>query len=117
MYKELKDLKVGDTVWYTDVNGGRHGRPYITEGKITKIGSKLITVGHIVFRKDTMKTNDNYMHQSLVIDKQKYDDDCETSRLHTKLRDNFSIYSQRRFPLSKLKDVCDILGIDYKEKT
>ena len=70
MQWDYSNVKVGDTVWYDDVNG-RGAAP--TETTVVKVGSKLITTQRIVFRKDTGRTNDNYGHQSLILDIEAYE--------------------------------------------
>ena len=68
--KTVDDLKVGDKVWWSDVN-----RKGIHSGTVLKVGRKLVTVkeyGQIVFRKDNLRTNDDYGHQSLIVDLEAY---------------------------------------------
>jgi hypothetical protein len=62
---DYSKVKVGDKVWYTDVN-----RKLLQHAVVTKVGTKLITVGPYsrVFRKDTGLTNDDYQHQRLIVD-------------------------------------------------
>ena len=63
---DYSKVKVGDTVWYSDVN-----RKGLTKGVIAKVGRKLITLeggGGLTFRKDTGQTNDAYQHQTLILD-------------------------------------------------
>ena len=78
---DYSNVKVGDTVWFTDVNRGG-----VTMTVVTKVGTKLITCGRMVFRKDGGNTNDAYGHQSLITDLVAYNafrDACKAmSRLY-----------------------------------
>lgn len=66
---DYSKVKVGDTIWFTDVNRGG-----VTEATVERVGPKLIAVvpvGHqrsTTFRKDTGCTNDAYGHQRLILD-------------------------------------------------
>jgi hypothetical protein len=62
---DYSKVKVGDKVWYSDVN-----RKLLQHTFVTKVGTKLITVGDRgkVFRKDNGRTNDKFQHQTLILD-------------------------------------------------
>lgn len=86
---DYSNIKVGDTVWYSDIN--RNG---LFEVVVTKVGSKLVTtspLGRIcpttVFRKDTGRTNDEFSHQTLILDKVAYEAWQAAAKLIYKLRD------------------------------
>ncbi len=63
--KTVADLKVGDIVWVADVNR-RHYPPY--PETVNKIGTKLITAGGRQYRKESLTANDDYGHQTLILD-------------------------------------------------
>lgn len=66
--KTVEDLKVGDWVYWSDVN-----RSGLHSGEVTKVGRKLLTVGRgLVFRKDSLCTNDEYGHQKLILDREEH---------------------------------------------
>ena len=107
--KTVADLKVGDKVWVGDVNA--RGRPH-SEGTILKLGTKLITVGHRVFRKDTLRINDNCNHQWLILDLK-----AEQERL-LRLEYLREISDQVRYSKAELENVriaAAMLGIKLKE--
>jgi hypothetical protein len=80
--KTLDDLKVGDVVWYSDVN-----RKGLTEGRVSKVGRKLVTVGYYVFRKDTGRTNNEYGHQLLIPDLEAHKERIARSKCWLRIRD------------------------------
>jgi hypothetical protein len=88
MNKTLDDLKVGDTVWWSDVN--RRG---ISDGVVDKVGRKLITVGRLTFRKDTGRTNDEYGHQTLIPDLAAYREMCARNSCIARIRSTLSFSS------------------------
>jgi hypothetical protein len=88
--KTIDNLKVGDVVWYMDVNSNRMAGPWPKQTVVTKVGSKLITTEDYVFRKDTGKTNDMYQRQWLIVDKNKYEDDQRTSKIIRHIRNEVS---------------------------
>jgi hypothetical protein len=100
-----KKLKVGDTVHWSDVNS-RRGE--LSSGKVTKVGRKLVTVDHRVFRLDTLCTNDEYGHQSLVLDVQSYQDQRSARTLSRALSEYLL---RNEIDLSKLKQIAVTLGV------
>lgn len=108
--KTVSDLKVGDTVWYTDVNfKGLH------ETVVSKIGTKLITTKsgwrEVTFRKDTLKSNDAYAHQTLIPDKAAYLEDQEKRRIIRQIATDIFYSDQNKFSLETLNNVASVLGI------
>lgn len=84
--KTIKDLRVGDTAYWTDVN-----RKGIHTGTVTKVGRLLITAGGYVFRMDTGRTNDGYSHQTLIADLEAFKDWQMACRV-------FSVIQRSRIP-------------------
>ena len=81
--KTLEDLKVGDTVWYTDINSRPHG--LVTTTEVTKIGSKLIFTSRFIFRKDSMRTNDGYAHETLWLELEAVEREARRKKLERAL--------------------------------
>ena len=71
---DYSKVKVGDEVWFSDVNSRSKE---LSPATVVKVGSKLITVKRhyntMVFRRDTGKTNDDYRHQTLILDLELYE--------------------------------------------
>jgi hypothetical protein len=105
MSEHQLQLKVGDTVHWTDVNFRDGG---LRSDKVTKIGSKLVTVGRMVFRLDTLATNDDYRHQMLVLDVQAYKDEQTARKLSRVLSDHLL---RGKVSLQKLLLVAETLGV------
>ncbi len=113
MAKTVSDLKVGDVAWFTDVNG----RPKrgLNEIIITKIGRVLIHAENRVFRKDTMRANDDYGHQTLILSKADHIDAGKRHDIRI-LINNRTLYSSRcDAPLEDLIAAAKLLGIDVGE--
>ena len=79
MNKTIKDLKVGDVVWYTDVNvrDRETGELKISSAVVSKVGSKLIHVTSdyhkpVSYRADTLIENGDYNHRTLILDLDDY---------------------------------------------
>lgn len=108
--KTVHDLKVGDTIWYTDVN-----RKGLFEATVTKVGSKLITTeGGLrdkTFRKDTLKANDEYQHQTLIPDKETYLEDQEKCKIISEIAIHIRQIDRTKVSLASLHNVASILGI------
>jgi hypothetical protein len=100
-----KQLEVGETVHWSDVNS-RSGD--LSSGKVTKVGSKLVTVGRMVFRLDTLASNDGYGHQSLVLDVQLYHDQKKALKLSRVLSEHLL---RNEIDLSKLNQIAETLGV------
>lgn len=84
---DYSKVKVGDTVWWSDVNG-RGLRP--ESGTVLKVGPKLITVSRysrtIVFRRATGRTNNEYSHQHLIVDLELHDSENKANSAMATLR-------------------------------
>lgn len=100
-----KQLKIGDTVHWSDVNSRSRK---LFSGKVTKVGSKLVTVGNRVFRLDTLATNDQYGHQSLVLDVQEYLDKEKAKELSAVLASHLL---RKEVDLSKLIQFAQAIGV------
>jgi hypothetical protein len=105
MSEVLKTLNVGDTAYWSDVNS-RDGS--LSSGKVTKVGTKLVTVGHMVFRLDTLKANDDYQHQTLIPDIERYYEQKKTKHLSRALSEHL-IHCDTK--LSDLERIAEILGV------
>lgn len=108
--KTVADLKVGDTVWVDDVNS--RGRPPYS-AIVTKIGPKLITVGKLTYRKDTLRTNDAYGHGRLIFS-------LEDEAIRRKAV-RYSLQIERHgvprdTPIETLEQVAALLGITLEDK-
>jgi hypothetical protein len=109
--RTVNDLKVGDEVHWTDVN-----RKGLHSGTVTKVGTKLITVGQkcsaLVFRKDTLHTNDNYSHQRLVTDVAAHIEQQEVTRIRN------AIYraggGSKDIPLEDAKTAARLLKVEWE---
>ena len=78
---DYSNVKVGDTVWYSDVN-----RSGVTMTLVVKVGPKLVTTrGRLVFRKDTGCTNDAYGHQRLILDMELYEAEVRANKAFRRL--------------------------------
>lgn len=71
---DYSKVKVGDTVWFSDVNRRSNE---LSSATVVKVGPKLITVEMYsrttVFRKDNGRTNDDYQQQTLILDLELYE--------------------------------------------
>lgn len=105
MNKLINMPKVGDIVHWSDINN-RRGE--LSKGTVTKVGSKLLTVGRRVFRLDTMSTNDEYQHQTLILDLQAYNDKQKKFLLSRLIKDRLN---KNDVELSALEAIGDLLGI------
>lgn len=96
--QDYSKAKVGDLVWWSDVNARGKG---LQEGVICKVGTKLITVNPlysgrvalhttIVFRKDSGRTNDNYGHQTLIVDIESYEAEKRADSAWEKIKHHYS---------------------------
>jgi hypothetical protein len=106
--KTIQDLVVGDAVWWADVN-----RKGLTEGVVSKVGSKLITVGRIVFRKDTGRANDAYGHQRLIPDLAYHMEKKETARILGLIGERVR-YGRDGVSLNDAKAAADLLLVDWR---
>ena len=108
--KTVHDLKVGDTVWWTDVN-----RKGLQSGTVEKVGTKLIYVDRYVFRKDSLKVNDCYRHQTLIPDLDSHKEQAEVSRIVGLIRNEIT-YGKNNLSLEDIKKVAELLRIPTGEK-
>lgn len=106
MKEVRKTLKVGDEAYWSDVNS-RDGS--LSMGKVTKVGTKLVTVGHLVFRLDTLTTNDSYQHQTLIPDIEKYYEQKKARLLSRALCEHLI---RNEIQLSDLKRIAEIIGVE-----
>lgn len=105
MPRSISDLKVGDTVHWTDVNiKGLHS------GKVSKIGRKYIKVGIYEFHKDTGVVHSAYTHQTLVADVDEYHRQQQRNKLIRLIR-----HSHRLIPdsvtLEDVQQAAKLLGL------
>ena len=104
--KTVYDLKVGDAAWWVDVNG----KGAIYEGTVTKVGSKLIELGRRSYRKDSLRTNDQYGHQTLIPDLEFYNERQEASHILGLIKNRIG-YGMTSIPIENVKKAADLLGI------
>lgn len=118
--QDYNKAKVGDIVWWSDVNSRGRG---LTKGVITKAGPKLITAvtvyddgtqgrRSIVFRKDSGRTNDNYGHQCLIVNLEAYEDDRKARAAWDKIRQHYSKPTDATF--ADMQAVAQILKINIE---
>lgn len=117
-YRKVEDLKVGDTVHYVGVNFKDRIVPVI----VTKIGSKLITTEKVedfnytvVFRKDTLRSNDAYGHDTLIVDLQQYLDNAHSTKMMYKIVDELK-YRLKDHSIDKITQIFDLLGLTLKDE-
>ena len=80
--KTIKDMKVGDTVWYTDAN--RRDKLFTTI--VTKVGTKLVHTKLGVFRIEDMRTNDDYQHQRFYLEEEAFERETERKKMMSQIR-------------------------------
>lgn len=108
--KTVKDLKVGDIVWWVNVNR----RGLNSSGTVEKIGNKLITTtSGKVFRKDTMRTNDAYGHDHLILDIEDYEKVQAHKYLIGKIKSD--VCFDATIPYEDVLQAAQLLGIDVKD--
>ena len=109
--KTVDDLKVGDQVWWTDVN-----RKGLHTGAVTKVGRKLVTVGvgygAYVFRKDTMCTNNGYSHQKLILDVELYQERQAVNRIRSAIQRAYG--GSKDIRLADAKEAARLLQVDIE---
>lgn len=108
--ESIDNVRAGDTVYWVDVNG----KGEIFSGVVSKAGSKLITVVNgwrgIVFRKDTLKTNDEYRHQTLILDLKAYEEEqTKENIIYSILR--ASSYELKKCSLADIEAAAKLLGL------
>lgn len=110
--KTVKDLKVGDTVWYSHVNVD-HGKT-LRETKVIKIGTKIIYTTQLDFYKDDLCQHGLYNHAKLILNPEQFYDDIKAKNLTRDIVDKLKYEGQTNRPsLDTLKKVCDLLGLVY----
>lgn len=110
--KTVEMLKVGDVVWIHDVNRRGHSPD---ESVVVKIGTKLIHVGEgwrkIIFRKDTLRTNDDYQHQYLILS---LEDEAERKLRSEYLREIERRVSGSKAEIENVRIAAAMLGINLE---
>jgi hypothetical protein len=106
--RTVDDLKVGDEVHWTDVN-----RKGLHSGTVTKVGTKLISVGRsLVFRKDTLHTNDDYSHQCLITDVAAHIERTEVCKILSAISREFG--GSRDICLEDAKTAARLLKVEWE---
>lgn len=110
MTQNYDNVKVGDMVWYSDVN-----RSGLITTTVTKVGSKLIHTRSLVFRKDTGRTNDAYEHQTLIVDRDLYEAEQRANKAFAALCKNLN-YNVRKSGVTAadIQAAAKLLGIDLE---
>lgn len=112
-FKTIEDLAVGDTVHIFDINNRSDKK--LSTATVSKIGTKLFYVKQhgrdSAFRKDTLRANDGYGHQELIIDADQYYEDLETKKIIQKISQGIH-YNARGISLESVKAAAILLGID-----
>ena len=112
-FKTIEDLLVGDTVYILDINS--RSDKNLQKVTVSKIGSKLIYVKlysrDYAYRKDTLRANDDYGHQELILDLDYYYEDLETKKIMQKIRQGIH-YNIRNISLESAKAAAILLGVN-----
>lgn len=109
---DYSSVKVGDIVWWADVN-----RKGLVEGVVTKIGSKLITVDNdLVFRKDTGLANDKYGDRTLIPDKDLYEEELRANRAMYALGKRITYSRNPGVTYADIVEAAKLLKIDLEEE-
>ena len=112
-FRTIEDLAVGDIVHIFDINNRSDKK--LSSAIVSKIGTKLIYIEQyrrdFAFRKDTLRANDEYGHQELIIDVDQYYENKETVRIIDKIRQGIH-YNTRVISLESAKAAAILLGID-----
>lgn len=114
--QDYSTVKVGDTIWWSDVNGRRSDPE---SGTVLKIGPKIITVSHhsrtIAFRRDTGCTNDAYGHQTLIADLGLYKAEVVADRAFGMLRMGLNVRREYGVTAADIKEAARRLKIELRD--
>lgn len=119
---EIKDLKVGDTVYCRltgNASRGKKEEELIQEWEIRRIGRKYVTAGKKGFPNSCdiqFEINDDYKQKTdycvdyvLYVDKQEIFNEFELNSLCNWFRKEFNSYGKLNYSLEKLRKAKEIL--------
>lgn len=113
MKKAIKDLKVGDKVFFTSINFRGIDKNKIGEETVTKIGNKIIHCKYLKFRIDTMVTADTYGHELFYLSKEEIVEERRKYRIISSIR--YSTINFKEITIEKLIEAGNALGINTDE--
>lgn len=113
MKKTIKDLKVGDEVFFTSINFRGAHKNKIGKETVTKIGNKIIHCRYSKFRIDTLVSADNYGHEKFYLSEAEIFEERHKDRIISSIR--YGTINFKEITIEKLIEAGNALGINTDE--